>query len=313
MSKILVTGCAGLIGSHVVELLLDKGYDVIGVDDLSYGSNMMNHPKFKFVESKVQSFSNDNELDAVFHLATLKKPFNGVKCNSSDVMLNSVTMAENIKSICKSTGAFLIFSSTSDVYSNSSTFKETDRLTIGPPTIRRYSYAMTKLWEEQYYMDLFKEGYINGSIARIFGCTSPKAVKGWSGGHIPLFLDNAMRGEDIVIHGDGIQTRSIAHADTIAAGLIRMYEMKQVSSKEIFNLGSDKQASVRTAAELIKTITNSKSEIKHISTKEAFGDYPEIEYRFADTRKAHKILGVTFDDNLDDIIKEMYEAWKIEK
>jgi NAD(P)-dependent dehydrogenase (short-subunit alcohol dehydrogenase family) len=87
MSKILVTGCAGLIGSHVVELLLDKGYDVIGVDDLSYGSNMMNHPKFKFVESKVQSFSNDNELDAVFHLATLKKPFNGVKCNSSDVML----------------------------------------------------------------------------------------------------------------------------------------------------------------------------------------------------------------------------------
>jgi len=172
---------------------------------------------------------------------------------------------------------------------------------------------MTKLWEEQYYMDLFKEGYINGSIARIFGCTSPKAVKGWSGGHIPLFLDNAMKGDDIVIHGDGIQTRSIASAESIAIGLIRMYEMKQFSTKEIFNLGSNKQASVRTAAELIKIITNSKSEIKHISTNEAFGDYPEIQIRFADTKKAQRILGVTFDAELEDIITEMYNEWKIEK
>jgi len=311
MGRILVTGCAGLIGSHVVETLLKADHYVIGVDDLSYGSNMNGHPNFKFVKSKVQDFTNVGELDAVFHLATLKKTFSGVKCDASEVMINSVTMAERIKSICKSTGAFLIFSSTSDVYSNSTTFNETDRLTIGPPNIKRYSYAVTKLWEEQYYMDLFKEGYIEGSIARIFGCTSPRAAKGWSGGHIPLFLHKAMQGDDIIIHGDGLQTRSICHAESISTGLIRMYDRKQLTRSEIFNLGSDKQMSVRDAAELINTIAGNNSKIKYISTTEAFGEYPEIQIRFADTDKARRVLGVTFDEELIDIVNEMINIWSV--
>ena len=323
MSRILVTGCAGLIGSHVVEMLLDKGHEVLGVDNLSYGTNMMEHENFVFLNCNLVDFwtemdkktitQNIRDIDAVFHLATLKKTFSGVGCDASDVMSNSISMAQTIKALCIYTNAFLVFSSTSDVYSNSDTFKETDRLTIGPPTIRRYSYAMTKLWEEQFYLDMIKEGKIDGSIARIFGCTSPRAAKGWSGGHIPLFLDKAMNGEDIVIHGDGTQTRSICHASSIAKGLIRMYEMKQFTTNEIFNLGSNKQRSVRTAAELAIKISNSKSKIKHISTQEAFGDYPEIEKRFADTRKAQKVLGVSFPEELEDIITEMYTEWKKEK
>lgn len=313
--NILITGAAGTIGSHLTDIMLDAGYNVDGIDDLSYGTmnNLkfaIDHPNFNFIKDKVEHLhinpSRFKTYDAIFHFASLKKVWDG-SIASTTVMNTNFDMTKSIIEKTKNSNCKIIFASTSDIYGNSKTFKEDDDITMGPPTNERYSYALSKWHSEQYILNYVKEKNINAAIVRIFGCASARSNKYWSGGHIPYFVTLALNGEDINIHGDGLQTRSISHSADIAQGFKQLYDNFDKVDGTITNLGTNQQTTVKYVAEYIVDKTKSKSKINYIPSAEVFGDYKEIMIRFANTEKAEKLLNYTRKYNteqvIDDIIK----------
>jgi UDP-glucose 4-epimerase len=303
--KIIVTGAAGLIGSHLVDKLLKENHTVVAIDNLSFGDAKNCSIPLVNVDLTVPNcLSTFRGVDMVCHLAAYKKaPKNSI--NSSDVMKINFLMMDNISKYCSKTNTKLLFTSTSDVYGNSDTFTEDEPLTIGPPNVERYSYALSKLHDEQLILNMVSEGSLYATIARIFGCASPRSNKGWSGGHIPLFIDKALKNEDIIIHGDGSQTRSISHAKDIVEGLNSMINHISDLNGEIYNLGTDEEMSVKTAAEIIIQLTNSKSKITHQPQQEAFGNYREIKRRFANTNKAKSKFKYKINYTSTQVIKEI--------
>lgn len=312
--KVLVTGAAGLIGSHLCDRLISEGFQVIGMDNLEFGSleNLelcLDNPKFTFIESDIRTLDpNSLKVDLVCHLAAYKKaPKNSI--NSSDVMIGNFKMMESVLALCKSSNARLLFTSTSDVYGNSNTFNEDEPLLIGPPNVERYSYSMSKLHDEQLVLNLVNEESLNANIVRIFGAFSERSNMGWSGGHLPLFTSKALNNEEITIHGDGLQTRSMVYVSDIIDGLMLLIDKFDQFNGEIFNLGTDQEMTVKEAAERILDLTGSNSKIIYIPRHEAFGDYREIERRFANTEKANKLLGFNVKVRTEDAMEMVIKHW----
>lgn len=321
MRNILITGVAGLIGSHLSDSLLPKFNKIIGVDNLSFGninnlSQSMKYKTFDFVYQDVKSkeFLDHENIDYIFHLAAYKKAPGGT-INSSEVMKNNIEMMHNVIELAQKNNAYVIFSSTSDIYGNSKTFDEDESILIGPPTIERYSYALSKLYEEQYLLNLIKEGKIKGTIVRIFGCFSERSNRNWSGGHVPIFIDNALRNDDIIIYGNGEQTRSMSYVYDIIEGLSLVYQKSKLSKHlngQIINLGSNEEMSVVDCAKLIIKQTNSKSKIKYLNPEKIYGKYKEIDRRFANLEKAKRLLN--YDCSVDSMnvgIKKVIKIWRI--
>jgi len=314
--KIMVTGVCGLIGSHLTDELLSIGHEVIGLDNLSFGNKnnikqALTNKNFQYHECDVSdSLFNFGKVDVVFHLAAYKKaPKNSI--DSSDVMLNNVNMIKSVTTYVKEYNSTLIFTSTSDIYGNSNTFSEDESITIGPPNIERYSYAMSKFFDEQFLLNLVNEGTIRCVIPRIFGCFSERSNRSWSGGHLPLFIDKALKGEDITIHGDGKQTRSMCYVSDIIDGLVEILDNKDRLNGEILNIGSSEEMSVLDCAKLIIELCDSESKIKFIDGKDVYGDYKEIRRRRANTKKIKKLTNYIGKTLFIDEIKKVIEIKKI--
>ena len=317
--KIVVTGVCGLIGSHLTDELLLRGHRVVGVDNMSFGSmnnisEALDYGNFSFINTDIRDtnfYKSDevrctvfSDVDVVFHLAAYKKaPKDSI--DSSDVMLNNADMIQSVVNYVKTTNSTLIFTSTSDVYGNSENFLENESITIGPPTVERYSYALSKLFDEQLLLNLVNEDKIKCIIPRIFGCFSERSNKSWSGGHVPLFIDKAINNEDIIIHGDGNQTRSMCYVSDIVDGLIKILDNKDKLNGEILNIGSSEEMSVLDCAKLIIKLCDSSSKIKHISQEEAFGNYKEIKRRRANTEKMNKLTNYIQKTNFEKQLKKV--------
>jgi UDP-glucose 4-epimerase len=314
--KILVTGCAGLIGSHLVDNLLNEGHIVTGIDDLSYGTlNNLTYAtpnqNFKFINDDVRRINQlfkSTKFDIIYHLASIKKPWGDV-IKSNTVIDTNYLMTREIVDYSNENNSFLIFTSTSDVYGNSKHFLETEKITIGPPTNERYSYAMSKLISEQFIFNAISQSKLDASVVRIFGCTSERAKPSWSAGHVPLFIYNALNNIDINIHGDGLQTRSISSAEDIARGLLTMADHLNNVKGEIINLGTDQQTTVKEVAEYIVERTASKSNIIYTPREKIFGDYDEIQIRYANTNKARDLIDFKINISTYEIIDSMIESY----
>ena len=310
--KVLVTGCAGLIGSHLVDDLLKSGNQVVGIDNLSYGNldNLVfarKRKNFIFLNVDVKNICfelSNKEFDIVYHLATIKKPHGDI-VRSTYVIDENYIMIREVTKFSILTKSFLIFTSTSDVYGNSKNFLESEKITIGPPTNERYSYALSKLLGEQIIFNEIKQQGLKASVVRIFGCASERSNQSWSGGHVPLFIANSINNLDITIHGDGLQTRSISSARDISRGLKSMMNNLETVNNQIINLGTNEQTTVKEVAEYIIAETNSKSKIKYIAKDVLFSDYDEILIRYANVDKAKKLLDFKIEVNTFDLIDNM--------
>jgi UDP-glucose 4-epimerase len=210
--KILVTGIAGMLGSHFLDDVLKKNYRVIGIDNLSFGKienieHNMDNPNFQFFKIDVRDFEAlslvCDEIDIIVHLAAFKKICETER--SIPLVEINGNGTENIFRIAKFWGSKVIFASTSDVYGMSECLplKEDYDLLIGPSMIKRWSYAVSKLYGEQMAYAYYNDFGVPIVIFRYFGGFSERSNFKWSGGHIPIFIRAILNNQEVIIHGNG--------------------------------------------------------------------------------------------------------------
>jgi UDP-glucose 4-epimerase len=301
--KVGITGVAGMLGSHLSELLIEDGHTVVGVDDLSYGSilnleNVIDHNNFKFLSFDVRV---NNLIQAAFidceiliHLAAVKKV---IETQSSFETLDvNVSATKNILDLAKVTGSKVIFASTSDIYGSSQNvpFKEDQDLVLGQSLAKRWAYATSKLYCEHLCVSYFKDFGVSVSMLRYFGGFSEKSSFLWSGGHVPIFINQMMNNKIVTIHGDGKQTRSMGHASDLANGTYLVMQHMNKCAGEIINIGNDEEVSVLDSAYMIADelgIKRDDLKIEFIPESEIYGEYKDLRRRRPDLTKAKKLVG----------------------
>lgn len=322
MKKVLITGIAGMIGSHLLDYLIDKNYEIIGIDNLSFGkmeniASRLGIDRFKFYRVDVRDFETlkilTRDVDTIVHLAAIKKIS---ESDSSMATLKvNVTGTENVFEAARMWGCKVVFASTSDVYGMSADipFREDGDLLLGPSLIKRWSYAVSKLHCEQMAFAYYEDYGVPIVVLRYFGGFSPRSNFSWSGGHIPIFVDAILDDREVIIHGDGNQTRSMAYVDDLIRGTFLAMENENAVG-EIINLGNAEEMSVIDAAYLIHRIADTGKELKlkQISMEEIFGKYKDIMRRVPDLTKAKTLLGYEPEISIEEAIKHMVNLRKRE-
>jgi UDP-glucose 4-epimerase len=314
MKNILITGVAGMIGSHLLDEMLKKDYNIIGLDNLSYGSltnlaHNMDNPRFKFYNVDVCDFETlkilGRDIDIIIHLAAFKKI--GEKDLSMPTFKINGKGTENIFELAKMWGSKVIFASTSDVYGMSPDLplNEDGDLLLGPSMIKRWSYAVSKLYGEQLAFAYHHDYDVPVVVIRYFGGFSPRSSFAWSGGHVPIFIRAVMDDKELIVHGDGTQTRSMGFVSDLVHGTMLALE-SEAAIGEIINIGNDEELSIIDTADLIYEIANTGNakKITFVPMSEVFGKYKDIMRRIPDLSKAKRILGYEPKVKLADAIKE---------
>ncbi|MEH7223821.1 NAD-dependent epimerase/dehydratase family protein [Bacillus sp. JJ1566] len=318
--KVLVTGGAGYIGSHLVERLLENRHDVICLDDLSTGkesflSNVMKHPKFKFVNGSGLDRSLLKELiekcDIVFHLAAVLGVKNTVE-NPLKVIEGNIDVTRNILELALPRKVKVIFSSTSEVYGKNESlpFSEESNRVLGPTTTHRWCYATAKALDEHMCFAYAEKG-LPVTVLRYFNSYGPRATSTQYGGVVPKFIRAALKGEPITVYGDGKQTRCFTFIDDTVKGTLLSMDAK--FNNEVFNIGSNQLISINDLAKKIKELTQSSSPIVHVPYDLAYGTgYEDTLNRTPDLTKVKKLLKYEPTVLLDEGLKTTIEWFKRE-
>jgi UDP-glucose 4-epimerase len=316
MKKVGVTGAAGFIGANLCERLLAEGVEVVGVDDLSYGSvgnisRLFDDPKFRF---DVLDCTRRRELreafdgcDAIAHLAAKKIPRFGGALSTLEVNVAGVNAAA---AVALSLDADLIVTSTSDVYGNAEPpFAEDDQIVLGPSTTKRWSYAVSKLYDEHFALALAEERDLRVTILRLFNAYGPKNHLSWWGGPVVTFIEALLDGKPIEIHGDGQQTRTFTYVDDTVDGFVRALRTPE-SRGEIINVGGTETVTILELAQRIQEALGIPMPLRaNFLPYEALpGKYQDVRHRIPDTTKARELLGLDARVSLDEGIERSI-AW----
>ena len=323
MKRVFITGVAGMLGSHLLDRLLEMDYEVIGIDNLVVGKienikHNLSEPNFTFYQADVLDYDTIKKVaghpEIIIHLAAMKKI--GEEGSGIATLRGNTLGTENCLRIAFECGATLLFASTSDVYGMSPDlpYREDGDLLIGPSMIKRWSYAVGKLYSEQLCFSYHKDYHVPIVILRYFGGFSWRSAFSWSGGHIPIFIDQILNDEPVTIHGNGLQTRSMAAVTDLVEGtLLAMHNDKAVG--EIFNIGNDEEMSVLESAKLIHRLAATGKELKmrFIPMSEIFGQYKDIQRRLPDLSKAAMILDYRPKTSVEEFIKLTIETRRKER
>ena len=276
----LITGGAGFIGSHLAESLLDRGWEVFVLDDLSTGAHrnverLRDRPGFHLVVDSVLSPSVVSELvykcDVVYHLAAAV----GVRLIVEQPVHTMVTNLQGTTTVLEYCNKFrkrVVIASSSEVYGDhreERPLEENDRRVYGPVTERRWLYADSKAMDEFLALGFHQERGLDCVIARFFNTVGPRQ-SGQYGMVIPRFVERAVAGAPLEVHGDGNQTRSFCHVlDTVRA-TIDLMEAREISG-EIFNVGSSERVRIIDLARRVLELTGSRSELVFVPHSEVYG------------------------------------------
>jgi UDP-glucose 4-epimerase len=320
--KALVTGGAGFIGSHLCEALLAEGYEVFCLDDLSTANpanvaQLRERWDFHLVVESVLSPTVVNELvhkcDVVVHLAAAV----GVRLIVEEPVRTLVTNVKGTEIVlehCHRFGKRVLLASTSEVYGDHRSpepLAEDARRIYGPTTARRWAYADSKAMDELLALAYHQERGLDCTIVRLFNTVGPRQ-SGQYGMVIPRFVERALAGEALEIHGDGTQTRCFCHvSDTVRAltGLLSA----PGSSGEIYNVGSPQQIRILDLAARVLEMTRSASELAFVPYDEVYGlGIEDMVHRVPQTDKIRAAIGwqasLDLDVILADVIKHMQTA-----
>jgi UDP-glucose 4-epimerase len=319
----LITGGAGFIGSYLSEALLDEGHEVWVLDDLSTGSlanveHLRDREGFHLVVDSVLHWSVVNELvykcDVVYHLAAAV----GVRLiveQPVQTLVTNLRGTENVLEHCHRFGKRVLVASTSEVYGDhreERPLEETDRRIYGPTTQKRWAYADSKAMDEFLALAHHIEHELDCVIVRLFNTVGPRQ-SGRYGMVIPTFVQRALAGEPLEIHGTGEQTRCFCHvADTVRA-LSAL--MERGTPGEIYNVGSEERISIEALAQRVLEMTGSSSEVEHIAYEDVYGiGIEDMLHRIPSTAKIRSAIGWAPERSLSDILADVlaFERGKLE-
>jgi len=300
---IVVTGVAGFLGSHLLDKLLGSGHQVVGIDNLSMGKleNIREHlgsGGFRFLKRDVTESSTFTDLpgaiDCVVHLAAYKIPRYG---NTLETLKINSKGSENVLEFARQPGCKVVLASTSDVYGRNPNvpFREDDDAVIGSSKVARWSYAVSKLFDEHLAFAYHESYGIPVTVLRFFGSYGPRHHLSWWGGPQSVFIDAVLGDREIPIHGDGLQTRSFTFASDTVAGIYAAI-LKPESNGEILNIGSTHEITILELAKTIKRLSNTPGKLRlKFIPYETFsgGKYEDVRRRVPDVSRSEKILGVT--------------------
>ena len=322
--RVLVTGGAGFIGSHLCEALLEQGHEAWALDDLSTGrlenlSTFQRHSRFRFLEGDVRDPSLVKGLvaqaDRVYHLAAavgvkyvLENPLRSLLTNirGSEVVLEAA--AEHQRRV-------VIFSS-SEVYGKgvSVPFAENDDRVLGPTHKLRWSYACGKAVDECLAQAYWEQQQLPVTIVRCFNTCGPRQT-GAYGMVIPNMVIRALRNEPILVYGDGQQSRCFSAVGDVVRGVLLLADHPGAVG-EIFNIGTDEEVTVFELAERIRTKCGSQSAIEFVRYEEIYGrSFEDMRRRVPDLAKIRRVVGyrpqITLDMLLDMTIRDMCERLRM--
>lgn len=318
--KVLITGGAGFIGSHLAEACLKRGDDVYIIDDLSTGS--LDNIKFLQEAGRyndrlfvtVDSIFNHDKLleligicDIVFHLAAavgvryiLEHPLESIIANIDGTKV--------VLELCNKFKKKVLITSSSEVYGKQTndSLAETDDVVYGPSCKSRWSYATSKLLDEFLALAYYRTKGLNTIIVRLFNTVGPRQT-GAYGMVIPRFVSQALKGGPITVYGDGKQTRTFTYVKDVVDALIRLMEVPGAVG-EVFNIGGNEEISIKELALKIKKLTNSDSEIRYIPYDEAFEkNFEDMRRRVPSLEKIRGLIGFEPKTDLDSILKSVIE------
>jgi UDP-glucose 4-epimerase len=292
--KILITGVAGFIGSNLAAKLLEKGHTVIGIDNLNYGflrnvEAIKESDNFQFIMGDIANplILKDVKADIVVHLASQKIPR---YTNALRTLEENYLMLRNVVQKCILDKSKILFASTSDVYGKNPNipFSEASDLVMGPTTVKRWAYALSKMYGEQYIIANHDEYGLKYTITRFFGSYGINQNLTWWGGPQSVFIEKAFKKETIDIHGDGSQTRTFTYVDDTVNALVACIENEN-SDNEIFNTGPKDNAeiSIKELAILIWKLVNGKDAEPSLNfiPYSTFGNYEDVMRRVPDITK----------------------------
>ncbi|GIW90809.1 MAG: UDP-glucose 4-epimerase [Pirellulaceae bacterium] len=323
MKRVLVTGGAGFIGSHLSERLLADGCEVIVVDDESTGSaanlaSVQDHPHLRFVRGSVADQSLLRELvpevDQVYHLAAAvgvaliaRDPIQTIERN---IYPTELLLAEVCRQYRAGRAIKLFLASTSEVYGKNpkERWTEEDDLVFGSTSRARWSYGASKAIDEFLALAYWRQYRLPVVIGRFFNVVGPRQT-GAYGMVLPRFVDAALANEPLVVHDDGRQVRCFAHVHDVIEAVEKLMETPKAAGL-VINIGSDQPIEIRELARLVIQLAASRSTIRYQSYTEAYdADFEDVRRRVPDLSRLRSLIDYTPRYDLAAIIRELIE-WK---
>lgn len=312
--KILITGGAGFVGSHLADKLHAEGHEITVIDNLSTGrysnvEHLEGRERFRLIIDTVLNAKLMEELvrdaDRVYHMASAV----GVRL----IMEHPVQTIETIfrgtdivLGFCARYRKRVLIPSTSEVYGKSTQvpFAEDNDIIKGSTSKHRWAYACAKELDEFLALAHWKESRLPVVVVRLFNTVGPRQT-GQYGMVVPNFVRAAVRNEPLTVHGDGSQSRCFGHVLDIVDGLVKLLETPECFG-QVINLGNDEEISIRGLAEKAVAMTGSRSEIHCIPYEEAYGEgFEDMQRRVPSLEKASRLIGYKPTRSLDDIINDV--------
>jgi UDP-glucose 4-epimerase len=314
VTKYLVTGGAGFIGSHVVDALVARGDSVIVLDDLSTGrhDNLRQHVGSTSVEFVLGSILNEalvddvvRRSDVVLHLAAAVG-VNLIVERPLESLATNIRGSEIVLEKCHKYGRKVLVTSTSEIYgkNTSDALSEEDDRILGSPLKTRWSYSEAKAIEEVLAHAYWREKGLPTVIVRLFNTVGPRQV-GHYGMVVPRLVEQALRGQPMTVFGSGEQTRCFCHVHDAVAALTGLVGSTEAEGK-VFNVGSRNEISIMGLAQKVREITGSSSEIVLIPYDEAYETgFEDMQRRRPDTTRINTLLGWEPTRSLDEVVKDV--------
>src|SRR5215510_2879911 len=314
--RVLITGGAGFVGSHLAEALLERGDEVFVIDDLSTGSidniaHLKPHPRFHYT---IDTVTNEpllaemlDRCDTVVHLAAavgvkliVEAPVRTIETNvhGTEVVLKHANKKKKL----------VLIASTSEVYGKSAIvpFKEDADLVLGPTEKHRWAYACSKMIDEFLALAYWKERKLPVIIVRLFNTVGPRQT-GQYGMVVPNFVRQALAGQPITVFGDGSQSRSFTYVGDVVRAMVALIN-EPAAIGHVFNIGNGTEISINALAEKVKSLTGSASSIQYVPYDEAYeAGFEDMPRRVPDISKIRDLVGYQPQLELNDIIKTVIE------
>ncbi|HKO45961.1 MAG TPA: GDP-mannose 4,6-dehydratase [Pyrinomonadaceae bacterium] len=314
--RVLITGGAGFIGSHLAEAYLHRGDDVLVIDDLSTGTienirHLKDNPRFHYTIDSVHNQPVTAELvdqsDVIFHLAAavgvkliVESPVRTIETN--------VRGTEVILALANKKKRKVLIASTSEVYGLSADvpFREDGNLVMGATTKGRWSYACSKAIDEFLALAYWREKKLPTTVVRLFNTVGPRQT-GRYGMVIPTFVKQALSGRPITVYGDGKQTRCFGYVGDVVGALIKLMDQPDAVGN-VYNIGSNEEISIGNLAEKVRQLTNSTSDIVFVPYDEAYEEgFEDMPRRVPDISKINQLVGFKPEMSLDGILKSVID------